>query len=226
MNYLSRNKIYEKVEPFKDAKKIYIFCEGKVTEIGYFSYFQGFVSNIDIIPIPSDNGKTDPEKLKENADLFFHGNNTMKPQGTISIEQKDEIWFVIDTDRWNERNKIEILKSYCESNNKTYNGWFVAQSNPCFEIWLFYHFHNKKPDEAETAAFHSFKEFVHNKIPGGFDNRKLPVKIQQAIINSKANFDIENKQPKLYSTEVHSLAELIFSFTQEQINKCVVEQKK
>ena len=52
MRYLSRNKIYEKVETKIDAKKVYIFCEGEETEVKYFKYFQGLSSNIDIIPIP------------------------------------------------------------------------------------------------------------------------------------------------------------------------------
>ena len=39
MRYLSRNKIYEKVETKIDAKKVYIFCEGEETEVKYFKYF-------------------------------------------------------------------------------------------------------------------------------------------------------------------------------------------
>ena len=40
MKYLSRNKVYKKIEQFKNAKKIYIFCEGEKKEIDYFKYFQ------------------------------------------------------------------------------------------------------------------------------------------------------------------------------------------
>ncbi|KAA6342826.1 hypothetical protein EZS27_009439 [termite gut metagenome] len=133
---------------------------------------------------------------------------------------------VIDTDRWNEGDKIENLKSYCKSKNIDYNGWFVAQSNPCFEVWQYYHFHDKKPDTLEVNNCESFKDFVNKKIPGGFDNRKMPIEIQKAIINSENNFELENEQPKIYSTEVFRLAKLIVSFTQEQINKCITKQKK
>jgi len=140
MKYLSRNKIYKKIEPFKNAKKIYIFCEGERREIDYFKYFQGFASNIDIIPIPNDNGKSDPIKLKENAEVLFYGNSPTKPIYNLSTELKDEVWFVIDTDRWNEGDKINFLKKFTEEKNKNYHGWFVVQSNPSFEIWLYYHF--------------------------------------------------------------------------------------
>ena len=73
MTYLSRNKVYEKIEPNKEAKKVYIICEGQEKEYRYFRYFKGFSSNIDIVPIPSENGQSDPIKLKEQAQLLFFG---------------------------------------------------------------------------------------------------------------------------------------------------------
>jgi len=76
MGFLTRNKVYEKIAPNKDAKKVYIVCEGQVTEYNYFNYFKGFSSNIDI-PIPSLNGQTDPLKLKEQAISLFFGNMAM-----------------------------------------------------------------------------------------------------------------------------------------------------
>ncbi|KAA6327442.1 hypothetical protein EZS27_023566 [termite gut metagenome] len=97
MPYLCRNKIYERLDPFKDAKKIYIFCEGEKTEVSYFNFFQGLASNIDIVSVPNINGKSDPEKLIENAERYFYEdkNNNIKPKFTFFVEQKDEVWFVI-----------------------------------------------------------------------------------------------------------------------------------
>jgi len=221
MKYLSRNKVYEKVEPFKDAKKIYIFCEGEKREIDYFTFFQGFASNIDIIPIPNDNGKSDPIKLKEKAE-----HNIKNGDISLSNELRDEIWFVIDTDRWNEGNKIGILKSFVQEKNKSYKAWFVAQSNPSFEIWLYYHFYSEKPDNKEIATFISFKEFVSTKIKGGFDSRSMPLEIQQATLNAEKNFESENEQPKIYSTEVFNLAKQIINFTKTQLDRCLDELNK
>lgn len=164
MKYLSRNKIYEKVDPFKNAKKIYIFCEGD-REVNYLKFFQGFASNIDIIPIPNENGKSDPTKLKAQAEKCLKSNSI-----SLSKELSDEIWFVIDTDRWNEGNKIDELRNYVKDKQVTQDGWFVAQSNPSFEIWLYYHFFSEKPDDSEVKDAKSFKDFVSIKIKGGFDN--------------------------------------------------------
>lgn len=228
MKYLSRHKVYEKVEPFKDAKKLYIFCEGEVrgAEIGYFNYFKGFASNIDIIPIPNDNGKSDPTKLKENSEFLFYGNETISPKYKLSKELKDEVWFVIDTDRWNEGNKINTLKTYIAERNIEYQGWFIAQSNPSFELWLYFHFYTEKPKVEDVKNFVSFKQYVNSKIKGGFDNRSMPLEIQKATSIAEKNFQILNGQPELYSTEVFSLAKLIISFTKSQLDKCLNELKK
>lgn len=219
MKYLSRHKVYEKVEPFKNAKKIYIFCEGD-REVHYLKFFQGFASNIDIIPIPNENGKSDPTKLKAQAEKCLENNSV-----SLSKELADEVWFVIDTDRWNEGNKIGELRNYVEEKQKTYDGWFVAQSNPSFEIWLYYHFNSEKPIDSEIEAAQSFKDFVATKIKGGFDNRSMPLEIQQATINAENNFERENGQPKLYSTEVFNLAKQIIKFTKVQLDQCLTDLK-
>lgn len=213
---LSRTKIYHKVEAEKDVKKIYIFCEGD-REVNYFTYFEGFSSNIDIIPIPNDNGKSDPKKLYEDAIHKFYGNNEEKPKLSFRAEFNDEVWFVIDTDRWNEGGKIESLRANClEQPN-----WNVCQSNPCFELWLYFHFHQSKPLENEIKKFDSFKMFVDSKITGGFDHRKHPIMFQEAIANSENNFDVKNNQPIFLSTEVHILAKSILPFIKEIVDHCL-----
>ncbi len=221
MGYLSRKKIYHRAQPDKNAKKIYIFCEGEKTEIKYFEFFQGFSSNIDIIPIPPVSGKTDPTKLKDLSEILFFGNQDTAPKYTLSKEYKDEIWFVIDTDRWNEGNKIQQLKDFCTTKNLEELQWFVAQSNPCIEIWLYYHFNDKKPEQTEVSKHPSFKNFVHNNTGegNGFNPTHHPIEIERAIRNSKLTFEIINNQPGLFSTEVYYLGEIILSFIHEQLVK-------
>lgn len=215
---LSRSKIYHKVELGKDAKKVFIFCEGD-REYYYFNYFVGFSSNIDIIPVPNENGQSDPEKLYQNACVKLLGSITEKPKYDFKKEMGDEVWFVIDTDRWNEHGKIEKLKAKCASDAD----WRVAQSNPCFEIWLYFHFHPQKPISNEIEECTSFKEFVGKKIPGGFDSTKYPIYFQKAIKHSKGNFVKENDQPKFLSTEVFYVAESILPFIKEIIDELLAK---
>jgi hypothetical protein len=210
--YLTRNKIYERKAPTRDAKKVYIFCEGD-REVNYFKFFSGFSSNIDIIPIGNEDGKSDPFKLKQQAEKHFQ-------KTSLNADYRDEVWFAIDTDRWNDNNKITQLKTFCTQNKTSNNSWEVTQSNPSFEIWLYYHFIEEKPKEEEVKACTTFKAFLNDKVKGGFDARKAPVRIKAAIDNSLKHFAKDNKgQPILYTTEVHCLANSIYPFIKESIEK-------
>ena len=121
---------------------------------------------------------------------------------------------------------IIIILLIVEEKRKSYKGWFVAQSNPSFEIWLYYHFYDEKPNNEEVAASVSFKEYVNTKIKGGFDNRSMPLEIQQATLNAEKNFELENDQPKIYSTEVFFLAKQLIYFTKAQLDQCLVSLKE
>lgn len=216
--YLARNKAYERQAPTKEAKKLYVISEGSEKEYYYFLYFRELSSNIDIIPIPSKNGKTDPVKLKEQACALFKG---ASPKYLLDESQGDEIWFVIDTDKWNEGDKISILRDFCnvENSNSTSKRtvWNVAQSNPCFEIWQYYHFFKSKPNQPDVDRFDSFKAFTDDAIKGGFDNRKHPCLIGSAIANSEKNFTQTDRQPTLFSTELHELGKVIYTFVGDAI---------
>lgn len=216
--YLERNKMYIHLEPTKEAKKVYIFCEGNKREVDYFRFFDQLSSNISIIAIPSESGKTDPEKLMKQADDYFDFR-----ADALDYAQGDEVWFVIDTDQWNEGNKIEHLQNFCIKKNfsLTSEAWKVAQSNPSFEIWLYYHFFDKKPIE----EIRNLKQFVDSKIPGGFDSRKHPIEIKEAIVNSENNYEEENSQPTLYSTAVYKLGKVIMPFVREVLDKKIQKVK-
>jgi hypothetical protein len=107
---------------------------------------------------------------------------------------------VIDTDEWKE--KIKLLRSKCDN----HINWHIAQSNPSFEIWLYYHFHNEKPIVEEIGMTDSFKSYVNQKIKGGFDSRKHPKHLQTAIVNSERNFVNKDNELQEFSTNLHELA--------------------
>jgi hypothetical protein len=221
MIYLSRKKVYEKQDPAKEAKKVYIFCEGSEREIEYFNYFKGLSTNINIIPIPPVNGKSDPAMLKNNAELLFFGDadDNILPTYKLSKDYKDEVWFVIDTDLWVEHGKIDRLENFCSEMNVDYKCWEIAQSNPCFELWLIYHIEAQKPTIEDVSKYTSFKEYAASKVPGGLDVRKIPVHLLDANSNSLANLLIEQGRPALYSTHMHILGQIIHSFVGEQLEK-------
>lgn len=225
-NMIQRRKEYGKREPSRDAHKIYIVCEGKGTEPAYFSFFEGLSSNLQVITIPPDKG-TDPLKLMERAEHILTGEDRIY---ALDYMHGDTVWFVIDTDTWEKEGKITPLRVFCSQQNesipqilnevKPYNAWNVAQSNPCFEIWLYYHFYNTKPKEEDVSKYASFKEYVNSVISGGFNYEKDPARLEDAIVNTNNNFHITQKGTLLlYSSEVYRLGIEIDGFVNKDVSK-------
>lgn len=228
---IQRIREYGKKTPSRDAHIIYIVCEGRKTEPQYFQFFENrFSSNLKVIPIPSKNGETDPVKLMERAQKDFFGD---KRKYTVNYKRGDTIWFVIDTDEWEKGktgSKISILRKFCKNQNesipkifdeiKQYDAWNVAQSNPCFEIWLYYHFEENPPEDFEYTGKDSFKEYVDNAISGGFKPNIHPVFLKKAIKNASSNLKYDAKGKLcLYTTEVHLLGQEIYGFVKKSLDK-------
>lgn len=224
---IKRIRDYGKKEPSRDAHKIYVVCEGSEDEKNYFSFFEGLSSNLNVITIPSEEGRTDPLQLMARAKVLFD-----EEAGRYSLDYKqgDRVWFVVDTDTWEDEGKIAPLRAFCEEMNegipvkldevKQYNSWNVAQSNPAFEIWLYYHFYDKAPVAGDVAKYASFKAFVNHSINGGFNYEKDPVRLKVAIDNAQGLFNrTEGSLVDLYSTEVYLLGQEIDGFVSEELEK-------
>jgi hypothetical protein len=206
---LNFERTFQRKDEIRQSKKIFIFCEGAKTEPAYFKYFQEMDSRLDIQIFGSMDGEDNtPAGLLTKAESKI---NELKESN--DIEGSDEIWIVFDTEKpendAQRGNQITTLKCGCNS-----YGWGAAESNPSFEIWLYYHFHESKPMRDDVQLFTSFKEFVNAKIPGGFDPRKDPKKINLAIVNSKANYNTQSE--RLMSTNVFLLAESIMVILSEK----------
>ena len=223
---ITRKKDYSKQLPSKDARKLYLFCEGKDTEQDYFTFFKGLSSNLEIITLPPESG-TDPLKLTELAKIKLLEDDS---RYIMDYQATDSVWFVIDTDTWEQEGKITPLREFCAANNtaflekftevKPYSAWNVVQSNPCFEIWLYYHFYKDVPNPEDIEEYPSFKAFVNSAINGGFNYQTDPVKVETAIENAEAKLkrDQEGKL-ELFSTEVYELAEVIIPFVRQHLDR-------
>ena len=221
---IERRRDYGKKAPSKDAHKMYIVSEGSATEPNYFGFFKELSSNLEIITIPSDDGRTDPVKLKQQAEMLFLGD---KPKYIPDFLQGDTIWFVIDTDTWEEEGKIHFLRSFCLEQNeevaqnphleRRYSAWNIAQSNPCFEIWLYYHLYEQKPKNTDVEACASFKEYVDQLFSGGFNSGKDPVRIADAIRNSEMNYICQDGTLGRYCTDVYLLGKEIYKFVERDV---------
>ena len=222
---IERRRDYGKKNPSRDAHKVYIVCEGKVTEPNYFRFFEGLSSNLQVITIPPSDG-TDPLKLLERAKQILIGKDR---EYDVEYAHRDTVWFVIDTDTWETEGKITPLRKFCSTKNKSiskefdeiksYPAWNVAQSNPCFEIWLYYHLMETPPEDYDPTK-ERFKTYLDRVLPGGFNYDRHPVFIEDAIQNAKTNFRTDKDgKITLFSTEMHLLGTEILGFVKRDLGK-------
>lgn len=205
---MNRNMLYKKRDAVREGKLYFIFCEGEVRETTYFYFFNRIASQVIIQLVPIGDGKNSPMGLYDNAckTLITSSEN---PNPEYVVNDIDEVWFIVDTDQWG--NQVDELRESVAN----HNNWFVAQSNPSFEVWLYHHFVKGKP----AAPVANWKNFLGEIVEGGFDNRKHPVHIQTAIANAKGSFTATDGKPDPVTTEVFLLGEKIVPLVKKIIDE-------
>lgn len=213
------NRLFVRQAPSREARSLYIFCEGAKREYQYFEYFREIDSRIKVEVNKLNPGENNsPKGLYTLAENSFIGD---KPKFTL--QENDEVWIVLDTDpdKANSREKqLKQIKADCKAKDK----WFVVESNPCFEVWLYFH-QNKKVEEFESDNIcKSWKQKVNESYDGGFDSRRHPIFIEEAIKNAERNFKTDEKgKPLKGSSEVYLLAKSMFAVIKNKIR--VVKSK-
>lgn len=214
-----KSRLFERREPNREAKSFYIFCEGNKREYKYFCYFKEIDSKINVEVIrPEHNENNSPTGLFEKACSFLLKSEE-NPSPKFELLSIDEVWFVIDTDTWG--NKITELRANCKSQIN----WYIAQSNPCFEVWFYYHFKEEFPNFERIEVSKHWKNYIDSVvIPGGFDSRKHPIYIQTAIQYAEKNHLEETAGlPKPGCTEMFrlgkNLCELIKNVIEEGLQR-------
>lgn len=211
------NRLFERNLPNRNAKSIYIFCEGLRREYDYFKYFKEKDSriNIEVHKISSDDDNS-PRGLLEIAinSIYPSEKNEAKPK--YNIFEGDEVWIVIDTDPDRDNSRLQQIMEVKSECNKKQN-WFVAESNPCFEVWLYYHQNNELPSNQIPDTCNNWKTLVNKLIAGGFDSRKHPIFIEEATNNSKSAHEKNNNILDSGQTEVYNLGISIMSILEEKI---------
>ena len=183
---------YEKKASFRDAFYFIIVCEGQNREPDYFKFFDGISSRVKIVPVESTGGSA-PKKLIAYA--------IAKEEELDAIAERDRVWFVIDTDRW--REQLHEIRQDCEAHAH----WRVAQSNPCFEVWLYFHAKGQLPVLQNISQCNNWKPHLPTVIQGGFNPDFHPIAIEIAITNSKNTYQATGYFPEPGSTQLWELGE-------------------
>lgn len=213
-----KSRLFERRAPTKEAKNYFIFCEGHKREYQYFLYFKEIDSKINVVVInPDPHDDNSPTGLYSNAVKCLIKSEE-NPIPKFELLDIDEVWFVIDTDKWEW--KIDELRKLI----KEHPNWSIAQSNPCFEVWFYYHFQNSFPSFEGIEESKKWKSFINTHVKGGFDSRKHPILIKTAIQNSTSNYQEVDEKPEIGSTQMHFLAESIYPLIEATIEDALKDE--
>jgi hypothetical protein len=177
-------------EGHRDARLIVIATEGQKTEKIYFDAFQN--QRLKILTLVTEGGRSSPEAVFDRLRIFAT---------EYQIGADDELWIVIDRDRWSEKTLSEIAQE-CHSGRTR-----LALSNPCFEIWLAYHYLAEVPAEIDSTSAEGYFRTLHGSFSKGkYDATPLVSRVIDAIERAAAaDFNPAARWPDAPGTRVYKL---------------------
>lgn len=193
---------YEKKAPYRDAFYFIIVCEGTNREPDYFHFFNGMSSRVKVVPVANTKG---------SAPGLLPGVALAAEKELDASAVTDRVWFVIDTDRW--REQLHEIRQACNQHAH----WRVAQSNPCFEVWLYFHAKAQLAAIANIDRCSSWKPYLPTVIKGGFNPDIHPAAIETAIVNSKQTYQAQGYLPMPGCTQLWMLAQELLSLIQADL---------
>jgi hypothetical protein len=196
----------------RDPKLIIIATEGKCSEKQYFEALRvrRGKTNIHIHVLATQDNRSSPDSVLQRLNEF-------KSYYSLK-ESRDELWMVIDVDKWGD-SKLSNIARRCKQ-----KGYFLAVSNPCFELWLLMHVKKlsdysdhelEKIKDNEKTGSRTYLEVKLIEVFGTYNKSKLiPGRyiphIESAIDEAKRlDIDRSERWPSGLGTRVHLLAEKI-----------------
>jgi hypothetical protein len=120
------------------------------------------------------------------------------------LSEEDDLWFVMDVDRWSD-DQLRNIAEYCDQ----HPNWHIVLSNPCFEVWLYFH---RKPSTITSASVscNQFKAELATMERGGYHPLKFIPQLSEAIAHAKAaDNDKLHFMPDPKTSKVYQLGEAI-----------------
>ena len=124
----------------------------------------------------------------------------------LQPEEGDQVWLVLDTDRWSEKQLITVSRT-CQDRN-----WGLTISNPCFELWLYLHYADL-PAGYDGSGQNLKRDLGEVCLPGGYSPATALPNLPRAIARAKIldrNPDL--RLPPAYVTQVYRLAVAMEAF--------------
>ena len=135
---MRKRKDFVRLEGVRSARLVVIAGEGRYTESIYFNAVKNELRapNVHVEVLDRNSDESSPESVHRQVTDFMRQYN---------IEDDDELWLVIDRDRWQERMLSQVAQ-LCAQNSHLH----FCMSNPCFELWLLLHLEDVEQYDDET----------------------------------------------------------------------------
>lgn len=195
------------IDLVRDYKLFAIACEGSKREPEYFKKFRHISNKIAVDVI--EDIVSDEEALTINANKSAPKwvlDRAMRYIEKEGLHEDDDLWFVMDIDRWSEQQLREVA-NYCNQ----FPNWHIVLSNPCFEVWLYFH---KRSDISisKSITCSDFKNEISTFEKGGYNPISFLADLSNAISNAKvADSDKNHFIPKVNETKVYELCEAVLA---------------
>lgn len=216
----SRNSLMrERREAFRDARLIVIASEGKDTERIYFKALAKEYTNprvhVHILERSKDEqNNSSPEHVLKQLNDY---------KGHYELESDDELWLVVDRDRWTEA-MLSRVGTECAQDNFMH----VALSNPCIELWLLLHLvdatlltpeeqqlwmeNRRKSKNADPYLKVRLRQEMGSYHESSYDAKMLIEHVEVAIARAKAlDKNPADRWPQTLGTRVYLLAESVMN---------------
>jgi RloB-like protein len=218
---MHKKRGYKKEVPkrlVRDYKLFAIACEGSKTEPKYFNLFRHMSTRVavDIIEeIVTDEEMSLKHTAKSSPRWVL--DRAVKYIEKEGLSDEDSLWFVMDIDSW-EENQLREIASFCEQKPN----WHIVLSNPCFEIWLYFH-KKKNLDASKSKSSQDFKKEIASLEKGGYHPFKFIPFVKNAIINSeRADVNKNHFLPTFKTSKIYQLGLALFKIiTQNQFETFV-----
>lgn len=199
---------FKRVEGFRSGRLFVIATEGKDTERIYFEALRNKIqmSQIKLEILPSENNESAPNKVYDRL-TDYHDK--------YDIEDDDQLWLVIDKDKWTDKMLSDIAQLCNEKKS-----FFMGLSNPCFELWLLLHYedvskytHSEKEElkankkiKGTTPLTRKVRAILGSYSEASYDAKNVLANVNDAIKRA-ALLDIDEKQrwPQDIGTRVYKL---------------------
>ncbi len=134
----------------RDTRLIIIATEGERTEKQYFDIFARKSTRVQIKVLETEDGESAPKHVLRRLKQY---------RADYQLGKSDELWLVIDKDRWPD----EQLSQIAAESNRSHFG--LAVSRPCFEVWLYLH-HSDPPAEMYGMSSNQVEDALRTLLSG------------------------------------------------------------